>query len=99
MECRPTASEEVEKVATPDALSARPEARVVVVPPKASAMLTVPVRFPVPAPVTTVTVKVTFCPKPEGSGLEASVVVVELTGSAVPMSSMSSGELAAAKLG
>ena len=67
----------MEKVATPDAFSARPEASVVVLPPKVSKMLTVPVRLPVSAAALTVTVKVTLCPKPEGSRLEVTAVVVE----------------------
>ena len=57
-----------------------------------TAKVTVPVRLPVPAPVVTVAVKLTFCPYPDGLMLEVNVVVVELTMVAIPNNSMSRGE-------
>ena len=66
IECWPTPS--VERVKLPVPVRVVPDvlgvsvtlgASVVVVPPKVSAMLTVPVRLPVPVPVVTATVKVT----------------------------------------
>ena len=87
----------MEKVAVadvvPEAVTASAEASVVVMPLNVSEMLTVPVRLPVP--VMTFTVKVTFCPNPDGLGLDVTMVFVEYTGIAVPTSSISSGECGA----
>ena len=88
MACRPTARVEAVKVACPAAFrvtgavsGAEPSRKV-----------TVPVAVAVPA-LTTVAVKVTDWPKPEGLTLEVTVVVVEFWLEVPPMIWVSSGEL------
>jgi hypothetical protein len=73
IECVPAERLEVEKVATPLALSAGAPRGVL-----PSKNVTVPVGVPVPEVGATVAVKVTVCPRGEGFGVEVSEVAVPI---------------------
>jgi hypothetical protein len=88
MACDPTASDSAVKDARAEvvvpAVDEAPRWTPVIKGVAPSKKLAVPVRSPVPAPVSTVATKLTADPNPDGLGLEVSAVVVDVTNVASP---------------